>query len=148
MANRSNISSNIKKFPCWMKCWTGLADRKIWKRRKNRVGWVKITLDEILIAIKHFIRHFPFFWVHFWCWICLPTFRPTFIQHFVTIERSNVFSNKIILLYVVFHHQSWLTQIKQLAKACYPPSCFQSKVKEMWEWMNTNVGRNMLDGNG
>ena len=82
------FTSNIRPTShptCWMKCWTGLDNRKFWKRRKNRVGWfkicvgwVKIMLDEILIAIKHFIQHFiqhfPFFWAHFLCWICLPTF--------------------------------------------------------------------------
>ena len=38
-ANRSNISSNITKFLCWMKCWTSLADLKFLKRRKKCVGW-------------------------------------------------------------------------------------------------------------
>ena len=89
-------------------------------------------LDEILIAIKHFIQHFPFFIEYIFDvgHVC-PLFRPTFNQHFGTIERSNAFSNKFYLLYLVFHNQSQLTQIKQLTKACYPPSCFQSNVKEI-----------------
>ena len=94
-ANRSNISFTIKKFPCWMKCWTGLADRKFWKRRKNRVGWfkicvgwVKIMLDEISSNISSKI--FPSFEHIFYVGYVCPLFHPTFVQHLIQHVGWNV----------------------------------------------------------
>ena len=43
-ANQSNISSNITFLPCWMKCWNGLRNYKIYKVSKKKK---KIMLDDI-----------------------------------------------------------------------------------------------------
>ena len=37
LLNGSNISLNITKMPCWMKCWIGLTEHKNSKKRKNHV---------------------------------------------------------------------------------------------------------------
>ena len=66
--NRSNISSNIKKFPSWMKCWTGLPRPVIafnykekvitftdWQlKRKGFWDWthIVITCDIVINEIK------------------------------------------------------------------------------------------------
>ena len=43
-ANQSNISSNITFLPCWMKCWNGLRNYKIYKVSKKKK---KIMLDDV-----------------------------------------------------------------------------------------------------
>ena len=43
-ANKSNISSNITFLPCWMKCWNGLRNYKIYKVSKKKK---KIILDDV-----------------------------------------------------------------------------------------------------
>ena len=43
-ANQSNISSNITFLPCWMKCWNGLRNYKIYKVSKKKK---KIVLDDV-----------------------------------------------------------------------------------------------------
>ena len=48
-ANQFNISSNITFLPCWMKCWNGLRNYKIYKVSKNKK---KIMLDEVCSRAK------------------------------------------------------------------------------------------------
>ena len=43
-ANQSNISSNITFLPCWMKCWTGLRNYKIYEVSRKKK---KIMLDDV-----------------------------------------------------------------------------------------------------
>ena len=69
--NRFNISSNVTKMPCWMKCWIDLTERKNSKNRKNPVGWRKIVLDENLMASKFFIQYFQAHSTQFSWWIGL-----------------------------------------------------------------------------
>ena len=42
LLNRSNISSNITKISCWMKCWISLTEKNS-KKRKNSC-WMKKNL--------------------------------------------------------------------------------------------------------
>ena len=35
-ANQSNISSNIMLLPCWIKCWNGLRNYKIYEVSKKK----------------------------------------------------------------------------------------------------------------
>ena len=42
--NQSNISYNIMFLPCWMKCWNGLRNYKIYKVLKKKK---KIILDDV-----------------------------------------------------------------------------------------------------
>ena len=44
LANQSNISSNITYLPCWMKCWNGLRNYKIWEVSKKKK---KIMLHDV-----------------------------------------------------------------------------------------------------
>ena len=43
-ANQFYISSNITFLPCWMKCWNGLRNYKIYKVSKKKK---KIMLDDV-----------------------------------------------------------------------------------------------------
>ena len=91
LINRSNISSNIAKMPCWMKSWIRLTERKNSKQRKNHVRWIKIVLDENLIASKLFIQHFQAHPTKFSCWVVYSLFHPTFNSYDVNwnVRTSN-----------------------------------------------------------
>ena len=68
LLNRFNISSNITKMLCWMKCCIGLTELKNGKKRKTYVWWSKIMFDENLIARKLFFQHFQPHPTQFLCW--------------------------------------------------------------------------------
>ena len=50
--NQSNISSNITFLPCWMKCWNGLRNYKIYKVSKKKKKSCWMMLDEVRSRTK------------------------------------------------------------------------------------------------
>ena len=77
-ANQSNILSNITFLPCWMKCWNGLRNYKIYKvskkEEKNHVGWCWMKF----VPEQNFIQHVSSKSMIFPCWTVLVG---CFIQH-------------------------------------------------------------------
>ena len=85
----SNISSNITKMTCWMKCSIGLTERKICKKRKKscwmkkyHVGW-KFDREQIFDPTFSGSSNTIFM---------LDLFTPCFIQHFI-VMTYDVISN-------------------------------------------------------
>ena len=77
-ANQSNILSNITFLPCWMKCWNGLRNYKIYKVSKKKK---KIMLDDVgwsLFQNKISSNMFRRKSMNFPCWTGLVG---CFIQH-------------------------------------------------------------------
>ena len=97
LRSRCNISSNMTKMPCWMKCWISLTERKSSQKRKNHAGWRKIVLDENLIASKFFIQQ------NYHVGLVYSLFHPRFHSSDVTskVRTSNF---------------EWFNKIKTLCK--------------------------------
>ena len=99
LLNWSNISSNITKIPCWMKCWIGLTERKNSKenkkkrKRKNHDEWRKIVLNKNLIASNFFIQHFQAYLIFILdhsSW-----FTPCSIHHFILMTSFRALELRI-----------------------------------------------------
>ena len=95
LLNWSNISSNITKILCWMKCWIGLTERKNSKgkkkrKRKTHDEWRKIVLNKNLIASKFFIQHFQAHLI-----FILDRFTPCSIQHFILMTSFRALELRI-----------------------------------------------------
>ena len=77
-ANQSNISTNITFLPCWMKCWNGLRNYKIYKVSKKKK---KIMLDDVGWSLFQNKISSNMFWRKSMNCPCWTSLVGCFIQH-------------------------------------------------------------------